>query len=148
MWGFKLKHHTKEKGDIGVTVIIADLSKKGFKILTPLSEHLPFDIVAYNVEKDKFYKIQCKYSSKTEAGVVNVKLISSYSTKNGCSSTRYKFNSFDVIAVYCPETDCVYYLNSDFTDKYKNSIKLRLEPARNGQSSDVNLAIDFIKFPE
>ena len=142
-----MKHHTKEKGDIGVAKIIADISVKGLKVLTPLSEHMPFDIVAYSVEEDKFYKVQCKYSSKSDNGTINVKLFNSHSTKNGCSSSRYESNSFDVMAVYCPETDCVYYLSSEITDRYKNSIKLRVECARNGQVSDVNLAEKFLMFP-
>lgn len=51
-----MKHHTKEKGDVGVAKAIADLSIKGFKILTPLTEHLPFDLVVYDTELDIFYK--------------------------------------------------------------------------------------------
>ncbi|MBN3939256.1 MAG: hypothetical protein HWQ40_04695 [Nostoc sp. NMS9] len=54
-------HHTKNKGDIAATKAIADLTLKGYLILTPVvCEHLPFDFVAY--KDDKFYKIQAKYA--------------------------------------------------------------------------------------
>ena len=41
-------HHTKDKGDTGLLKVMCDLSEQGFKILTPFSEHLPFDLVAFS----------------------------------------------------------------------------------------------------
>jgi len=41
---------TKDKGDIGLTQIIADLTEKDVKIALPLSEHLPFDLIAISPE--------------------------------------------------------------------------------------------------
>lgn len=76
-------HHTKEKGDIGVAMIIADLTKKGLKVMTLLSEHLPFDLVAYDEELDKFYKVQCKYKTSINE-VLRLDLRSSYSSSKGC----------------------------------------------------------------
>ena len=51
-----MTHHTKTKGDLGVAKVIADLTEKGLDVLTPFSEHLPFDLAAY--KKDVFYRIQ------------------------------------------------------------------------------------------
>lgn len=145
-----MKHHTKEKGDIGVAKAIADLSIKGFKILTPLTEHLPFDLVVYDTELDIFYKIQCKYKSKTN-GVLKVSLKTSYATKDGCFSTRYSKNSFDVISIYCPETDKVYYISSSEVKDLNNSFVLRLDPAKVGVSGVqvmvVRYATDYEHFP-
>ena len=45
-------HHTKDKGDLGLTKIISDLTEKEFKVLLPISEHLPFDLVEY-VDEEK-----------------------------------------------------------------------------------------------
>ncbi|MEH2287929.1 group I intron-associated PD-(D/E)XK endonuclease [Nostoc sp.] len=54
--GSLLLHHTKNKGDIAATKAIADLTLKGYLILTPVvCEHLPFDFVAY--KDNKCYKI-------------------------------------------------------------------------------------------
>lgn len=142
-----MEHHTKDKGDIGVAVIIADLYKKGLKVLTPMSEHLPFDIVAYDPASDDFYKVQCKYSKLSNKNTVYVKLVTSYATQHGSFSSRYKKNSFDVIATYCPEMSSVYYISSEFADTYKSGITLRTESASNKQEVSVNYAKDFIKFP-
>ncbi len=57
--GVRLEHHTKNKGDLGVLKAQVDLCSKGYLILTPLSEHSPFDIVAY--KNGEFIRIQVKY---------------------------------------------------------------------------------------
>ncbi|MDR7289516.1 hypothetical protein J2S38_002579 [Mycolicibacterium senegalense] len=41
------RHHTKDKGDLGVAKAHADLVAKGFYVLFPATEHAPFDLVAY-----------------------------------------------------------------------------------------------------
>ena len=43
-------HHTKQKGDLGVLKAQLDLFEQGFILLNPMTEHAPFDLVAY---KDK-----------------------------------------------------------------------------------------------
>ena len=40
-------HHTKQKGDLGVLKAQVDLFEQGFTILAPLTEHSPFNLVAY-----------------------------------------------------------------------------------------------------
>lgn len=42
-----VRHHTKDKGDLGVAKAHADLVTKGFYVLFPTTEHAPFDLVAY-----------------------------------------------------------------------------------------------------
>jgi len=38
------------KGDLGVAKVRADLPSKGFAVLFPVTEHAPFDLVAYRLE--------------------------------------------------------------------------------------------------
>ncbi len=52
-------HDTKNKGDLGILHAQLDLAKKGFGILTPLTEHEAFDLVAY--KDQRFYRVQVKY---------------------------------------------------------------------------------------
>ncbi|WP_371815001.1 group I intron-associated PD-(D/E)XK endonuclease [Mycobacterium sp. DL440] len=40
------RHHTKDKGELGVAKAHADLVGKGFYVLFPATEHAPFDLVA------------------------------------------------------------------------------------------------------
>lgn len=145
-----MEHHTKEKGDIGVAKVIADLSVKGLKVLAPLTEHLPFDLVAYDRDKDEFYKIQCKYKTKT-SGKLQVNLRTSYATKNGSFSSRYSKGSFDVLAIYCPETDKVYYVTEEQVKNLVNSITLRIDEAGTSVSGfnpkEIRRAYDYELFP-
>ena len=55
------RHHTKDKGDLGVAKVHADLVSKGFTVLFPATEHAAFDLVAY--ADGEFYRLQVKYRS-------------------------------------------------------------------------------------
>jgi hypothetical protein len=96
------EHHTKTKGDLAVAIVIADLTKKGYGIFLPLSEHLPIDIIAYKDEK--CFRIQCKYAVD---GKLNYK--STWNTKTGFKYKQYAEGAFDYYAVYLPEKDVVCY---------------------------------------
>lgn len=76
-----MKHHTKDKGDKGVGYVIADLLKNGYYVAIPLSEHLPFDLIAIN-NNGITKKISVKYR-KIIRGLVSVNFNSCYSDSNG-----------------------------------------------------------------
>ena len=128
-------HHTKDKGDLGLVKVMCDLSEQGFKILTPFSEHLPFDLVAFSPVSGKLYKVQVKYR-KLSKGVVE---------------KRYKDGDFDVIAVYCPDTQSCAYLTSKDTEHLSSSATLRVAPHKVGVSGvlsvEVKMFSDYSKFP-
>lgn len=92
-------HHTKDKGDIALMKTTLDLTLKGYNIFLPISEHLPFDFIAY--KDGQCFRMQAKYSS---GGKVN------NSTYSGGKTTKYyNENDFDYYAVYLPEIDqCIY----------------------------------------
>ncbi len=74
-------HHTKEKGDLGVLKAQLDLFEQGFLILNPVTEHAPFDLVAY---KDwQFQRVQVKYKSVDKTGSITVHFRSCWADKNG-----------------------------------------------------------------
>ena len=98
----------KLKGDIGATQVIADLSKKGFVIFTPVvCESLPFDLIAY--KDGKFLRIQCKYSS-----CHTVSTGTSWSDKNGNHKKKYSDNDFEYFGIYYPDIDKVLYPSIKF----------------------------------
>lgn len=99
-------HHTKNKGDLGVAKVIADLIDKGYGILLPLSEHLPYDIVAAD-ENGELIKIQAKYRAGES---IVLKSSTSWADKNGSHKVAYKTNDFDFFAVYSPDIDTVIYI--------------------------------------
>ncbi|EJQ47188.1 Uncharacterized protein BWINRASL_04312 [Bacillus mycoides] len=50
-------HHTKTKGDLAVLKAQVDLYEKGYMILTPQTEHSPFDLAVYKGGVLKGYKL-------------------------------------------------------------------------------------------
>lgn len=143
-------HHTKDKGDLGLIKVMCDLSEQGFKILTPFSEHLPFDLVAFSPVSGKLYKVQVKYR-KLSKGVVTVPLKTSFLSSEGIVAKRYKDGDFDVIAVYCPDIQSCAYLTSADTEHLNNSATLRVEPHKVGVSGvlsvEVKMFSDYSEFP-
>jgi len=146
----KNKHHTKEKGDHGNIEIIADLARKGLKIMVPLSEHLPFDLVAFDSNSGKLYKIQSKYKAMRD-GKISVKLRTSYATKNGCVSNRYEIGSFDIMAIYCPELNKVLYCKESDLQRLNNSLTIRVTEPKVGVSgvatTNSRMVKDYLEFP-
>lgn len=92
-------HHTKDKGDIALMKTTLDLTLKGYNIFLPISEHLPFDFIAY--KDGNCFRIQAKYTS--DGQVKNT-------TYSGDKSVNhYKEDDFDYYAAYLPEVDkCIY----------------------------------------
>ena len=92
-------HHTKDKGDIALMKTTLDLTLKGYNIFLPISEHLPFDFIAY--KDGKCFRMQAKY---TAGGQVK------NTTYSGDKSVNhYKDDDFDYYAAYLPEVDkCIY----------------------------------------
>lgn len=143
-------HHTKDKGDLGLIKVMCDLSEQGFKILTPFSEHLPFDLVAFSPVSGKLYKVQVKYRKLTK-GIVEVPLQTSFLSSKGSVAKRYKDGDFDVIAVYCPDIQSCAYLTSEGTKHLNSTATLRVEPPEVGVSGvlsvEVKMFSDYSKFP-
>ncbi|WP_110811810.1 group I intron-associated PD-(D/E)XK endonuclease [Mycolicibacterium mucogenicum] len=131
------KHHTKDKGDLGVAKAHADLAAKGYTVLFPATEHAPFDLVAY--ADGEFYRLQVKYRS-ARAGGISVNFRSTWADRNGTHTTRTDKESIDVVCIYCPETDECYYV---YPAAHNRSVTLRVTPSKNGQQSGVLAASMF-----
>jgi len=135
-------HHTKEKGDLGVLKAQLDLYEQGYLILNPVTEHAPFDLVAY---KDcSFKRVQVKYKSVDKSGSITVHFRSCWADKNGTHMQQVDKDALDVYCVYCPDTDERYYLDPK---DYNRSFTLRVNTPRNNQAKDVKLAADYRRVP-
>ena len=135
-------HHTKEKGDLGVLKAQLDLFEQGFLILNPVTEHAPFDLVAY---KDwQFQRIQVKYKSVDKTGSITVHFRSCWTDKNGTHMQQTDKDEIDLYCIYCPDTDACYYLDPK---NYNRSVTLRVEMPRNNQTKNIKLAADFRRGP-
>jgi len=135
-------HHTKNKGDLGVLKVKLDLYLQGFLILSPETEHAPFDLVIY---KDGVFKsVQVKYRNLNRNGVLQIPFRSCYSTSKGVVTKFVNKAIIDIYAVFCPETDSCYYFDPKH---YNRCISLRVKTSLNNQQQGVRLAEDFKKVP-
>ena len=129
--GMMVRHHTKDKGDLGIAKVHADLVSQGFTVLFPATEHAPFDLVAY--ASGEFHRLQVKYRS-ARSGAVKVQFRSVWADRDGTHMTPMDKRAIDTVCVYCPETDECYYVQPDV---YGTSVTLRVAPSRNGQQVGV-----------
>ena len=135
-------HHTKQKGDLGVLKAQVDLYEQGWLILQPVTEHAPFDLVAY---KDGLFKrVQVKYKSLDKTGAITVHFRSCWADKNGTHMQAVDKETIDLYCIYCPENDECYYLDPKDYDK---SVTLRVETPKNNQSQNIRLAADYRGVP-
>ena len=135
-------HHTKEKGDLGVLKAQLDLFEQGFVILNPVTEHAPFDLVAY--KNGQYKRIQVKYKSVDKTGSITIHFRSCWADKNGTHMRQVDKDEIDLYCIYCPDTDECYYLNPN---DCKRSVTLRVETPKNNQTNNVRLATDYLWVP-
>lgn len=135
------EHHTKSKGDLGVLKVQCDLAEKGYTILIPLTEHSTYDLVA---EKDGIFKrVQVKYRAAKD-GKLSIHMKSSWSDKNGLHVKHLDKSLVDIFAIFCPDTNEVYYFDpSDFS----KSVTLRVDTPKNNQVAGVKFANDYCHVP-
>lgn len=134
-------HHTEDKGDLGIAKAHADLVGLGFMVLFPATEHAEFDLVAYRA--GTFHRVQVKFRS-VRSGAISVQFRSVWADRNGTHMKPSDESEVDVICIYCPQTDGCYYLRPRH---HRQSVSLRVTPARNGQQRGVLAATDFRGFP-
>jgi len=135
-------HHTKDKGDLGVLKAQLDMFEQGFIILDPVTEHAPFDLVAYR--ERTFKRIQVKYKSVDKSGGITVHFRSCWADRNGTHMQRIDKDEIDLYCIYCPETDECYYLDPR---NYNRSVTLRVERPKNNQSLNVRYAAAYRSLP-
>jgi hypothetical protein len=134
-------HHTKNKGDLGVLCAQVDLCKQGYDVLVPLTEHAPFDLVAY--KNGQFLRVQVKYRAASK-GKITIPLETYWADKSGTHRRQYDTESIDLFCVYCPDTEECYYFS---TDGINQSITLRIDPPKNNQVSGIKLAENYRTVP-
>ncbi len=135
-------HHTKNKGDLGVLKIKTDLCERGFLVLSPESEHAPFDLVIY--KEGVFKRVQAKYRNLKKSGVLEIPFRNSYSTAKGVKTAAVNKDEIDVYAVYCPDTNECYYFKPQ---SFNKSLTLRVKTPLNHQQNRIRLVEHFREVP-
>jgi hypothetical protein len=135
-------HHTKDFGDLGVLKAQIGLFEQGFTIFVPLTEHCPFDLVAY--KDGDFRRVQVKYRSMGRTGKIDVKFSTCWADRHGTHTVFIDKDEVDIYCIYCPDTDECYYLGPR---NFGSSASLRVEASKNNQKKNVNFACDFRGVP-
>jgi hypothetical protein len=137
------KHHTKNKGDLGVLHAQLDLAQRGYTVLLPLTEHEAFDLVAYR--DGRFLRIQVKYRAAVD-GRITIPFFTSWADRHGVHTALIDKKSVDLMCLYCPDTNKCYYI--DPSRHGRRCVILRLLPPRNHQKKHILYAEMFTKIPD
>lgn len=124
-----MRHHTKDKGDIGLGFVMADLLSNGIQVALPISEHLPFDCVAIP-ETGRMLKLSVKYRACSKTGTLDVPLASSWADRLGTHKRLHDRSAYDALAIYCPDTKRCYYVM--MSEVRGHSLHLRIEDPKSG----------------
>jgi hypothetical protein len=96
-------HHSKTKGDAAVAAVIFDLTKIGYIVSAPMSEHAAYDLI---VDTGKLFRLQVKLRANG-----HLPTHSMWSDKNGHHRKAIADDGFDFFAIvsadyskiaYCP----------------------------------------------
>lgn len=122
-------HHTKDKGDQGLGFIIADLLRHGVQVALPISEHLPFDLIA--ISKDGLLsRVSVKYR-KAAKGKIEVVMRSVWENRRGMHIKPVSRGTIDGLAIYCPDSGGCYYVSGQ--EALSKAVTLRLDPPASGR---------------
>ncbi len=135
-----MRHHTKDKGDIGLGAVIASLMAQGIKAALPICEHLPFDLIAISGTGD-LRRVSVKYRALVN-GSVHVKFKSSWADRNGTHVKQHDMSTYDATAVFCPDTmECFFVRNNEISIK---GLYLRVEdPKKMGRQKKIRWASEY-----
>lgn len=131
-----MRHHTKDKGDIGVLKAAAWFIENDYQVMQPLTEHSPFDLVVYR--EGLFWRVQVKYRTITN-GCVGVRFASSWADRHGTHIRPMNRQEVDAVCVYEPTTaGCYFFSPREFTNRA--FVWLRFAPVANNQTKHVRFA--------
>lgn len=134
-------HHTKTKADIAVGYVVAHLTEQQWNVGILITEHAKYDLLA---EKDGVcVRVQVKYCSPTK-NVLNVGIRNSWADTHGSHCSKRKDSDYDVLAVYSPEGNSVYFLNEIDFKECTTMVTLKLDSeAKKKNQGKIRIADDF-----
>ena len=134
-------HHTKTKGDLGVVAAAYDLTKKGFIVCFPMTEHAPYDLIADY--EGALIRVQVKYRALTD-GFLEVSFRSIWADRHGIHVSPTDKEQIDVYCIYCPDNARCYYLDPK---AFRGSARLRVDGTAHRGGATINAADDFLEIP-
>jgi hypothetical protein len=138
-----MRHQTKDKGDLGVAKTIPHLLDYDIRCCVPLSEHLPFDLIAVMPDFTTLRRVQVKYRKQDIHGSIVLTFRSNYYDSKRIYSKRVDFDEIDAYCLYCPDTDKTYYLRINEIPSQNISVTMRVASPKNGQKTKIWYAKEF-----
>lgn len=134
-------HHTKQKGDIGLAVVITDLIKRDWIVSLPIQEDAKYDLVAS--KGPCVYRIQVKYRTAKKNGVVEVPLQNSWgnATKGSVLGKPYTGLEIDYFVVTTGIE--IAYIPISEVEHNTGSFMIRLQPPKNNQVNRCRFFSDY-----
>ena len=112
---------TKLKADIAESAVVTELLKRGFNVLRPVGDRLPYD-VGVNLGK-KFIRIQVKsawFDKKAKCHVVDARRTKT--NRRRMLRHRYSANDFDFAIVYLADMKVFYVMPVSEFSRYGSTI--------------------------
>ena len=132
--------NTKDKGNIGETVILAEFMKKGIPVSIPFGDNARYDLIAeFN---GKLNKIQVKYCNQlSTTGSVSCPCASSTNHTTNKHLSTYE-NDVDYICFYLACWDVVTIVPIEQIGT-KKTISFRLDKPKTTNQFNINLVEDY-----
>jgi len=112
---------TKLKADIAESAVVTQLLKRKFRVLKPIGDRLPYDLV---VERDgRFLRIQVK-SAWFRNGAYTVDTRRTKTNRRKMVRSRYESGGFDFAVLYIEELDVFYVMPVKVFCSYGSSMTL------------------------
>lgn len=132
-----LTDHPVDVGHRSEAAVLAELVKRGYRVLLPFGVNQRYDLV---LESDgRFLKAQCK-TGRLRNGVIQFSAVSIQSNTCGTRIRGYD-GEVELFVVYCPDNRGIYVIPAD--EVPPTGMYLRVDPPRNGQSKRVRWARDY-----
>jgi PD-(D/E)XK endonuclease len=133
----KLTNHPVDVGQRTEAAILSELVRRGYAVLLPFGVNQRYDLV---LDLDgRFVRCQCK-TGRFIDGAIQFPTRSTRSNSRGFTKHGYVGDA-DFFLVYCAQNRRIYAVPVD--DAPGDAMRLRVEPALNGQAHGVNRASDY-----
>jgi PD-(D/E)XK endonuclease len=132
-----ISEHPVDVGERTEAIVLAELVKRGHKVLVPFGTNHRYDFVLDT--EDGFLRVQCK-TGRLRKGVIRFNTISTRSNTRQTFRRSYHGEA-DLFLVYCPETDRVYAV--DIEEAASGIAALRVAPTVNSQAKGIRWAADY-----
>jgi hypothetical protein len=132
-----VSRHPVDVGERSEAIILAELVKRGHRVLVPYGTNHRYDLVID--VGTRFLRAQCK-TGRLRQGVIKFNTASTRANTLRAYTRPYDSEQIDLFLIYCSETDRVYAVDVDEATSSQGA--LRVDPTANGQAKRIRWAAD------